>query len=288
VRYRSWLLRSVAACAIAAGANFTSGTARSADLPTKAPVSTGCAQAVDGLNGKLAGYGGTFADHRIGGVTGSLTMPLGCDWGAQFDATGASFNDRFLGAAAGHLFWRDPAKALLGVYGSYTYWDQVGGVRIAHVGPEAELYMGRWTLQGVAGVEFGNNASGTVGTLIQTYDIQTRFFDQVNLAYYLTDNFKAYAGHRYLGGKNALALGGEYGVPLGHGIMGSLFAEGRIGEDNYHGVWAGVRFYFGQTDKTLIRRHREDDPTDWNVGIDGSSNTGTTSGTPVQSENGPV
>ena len=108
-----------------------------------------------------------------------------------------------------------------------------------------------------------------------TYDIKTRFFDQVNLAYYLTDDFKAYVGHRYLGGKNALALGGEYGMPLGHGVMASLFAEGRIGEDDYHGVWAGVRFYFGQNDKTLIRRHREDDPTDWGVGIDGTGNTGT-------------
>ena len=33
--------------------------------------------------------------------------------------------------------------------------------------------------------------------------------------------------------------------------MASLFAEGRIGEDDYHGVWGGVRFYFGQNDKTL-------------------------------------
>ncbi len=66
-------------------------------------------------------------------------------------------------------------------------------------------------------------------------------------------------------------------MPLGHGIMASLFAEGRIGEDDYHGVWGGVRFYFGQHDKTLIRRHREDDPNDWGVGIDGASNTGSTS-----------
>jgi hypothetical protein len=268
------LLRSVAACMIFAGVSLASGAARSADLPVKAPAMSGCVQAVDGVNGKLAGLGGSFADHSLGGALGSLSMPLGCEWGFQLDATAASFDGRFLGAGAGHLFWRDPAKALFGVYGSYTYWDQVGGVRIGHVGPEAEWYLGRWTLQGLAGVEFGNNASGLIGGVTQTYDISTRFFDEVNLAYYLTDDFKAYVGHRYLGAKNALALGGEYGMPLGHGIMASLFAEGRIGEDDYHGVWAGVRFYFGQHDKTLIRRHREDDPTDWNVGVDGSSNTG--------------
>ena len=51
--------------------------------------------------------------------------------------------------------------------------------------------------------------------------------------------------------------------------MTSLFVEGRAGEGSFHGVWGGVRFYFGQKDKTLIRRHREDDPTDWGAGIDG-------------------
>jgi hypothetical protein len=274
------LSRSVAVCMIFAGFSFASGEVRSADMPVKA-APAGCVQAVDGINGKLAGLGGSFGDHSIYGALGSLTLPLGCEWGFQFDATGASFDRRFLGAAAGHLFWRDPAKALLGVYGSFTYWDQVGGVRIGHVGPEAELYFGRWTLQGVAGVEFGNNPSELVGGLIQAYDIRTRFFDQVNIAYYLQDDLKVYAGHRYLGGSNALALGGEYGIPVGHGVMAALFAEGRVGERDYHGVWGGVRFYFGQKDKTLIRRHREDDPNDWNVGIDGASNTGSTTVPPT-------
>ena len=275
MRFAGRWLPSVAASVIAVGIGLAPGAARSADMPVKA-VPAGCVQAVDGINGKLAGLGGSFGDHGIYGALGSLSLPLGCEWGFQFDATAASFDGRFLGAAAGHLFWRDPAKALLGVYGSFAYWDQVGGVRIGHVGPEGELYMGRWTLQGVAGVEFGNHASGLVGSLIQTYDIRTRFFDQVNLAYYLQDDFKIYAGHRYLSGKNALALGGEYGIPAGHGIMAALFAEGRIGEDDYHGVWGGVRFYFGQKDKTLIRRHREDDPNDWGVGVDGTSNRAAT------------
>ena len=78
-----------------------------------------------------------------------------------------------------------------------------------------EWYAGRWTFQGVVGIEFGNTASGIVGTTIVTYDVKTRFFDQINVAYYPIDNLKVFAGHRYLGGKNALALGGEYGVPMG-------------------------------------------------------------------------
>lgn len=40
------------------------------------------------------------------------------------------------------------------------------------------------------------------------------------------------------------------------------FAEGRISENDYEGIWCGVTFYIGD-DKSLIRRHREDDPDEW-------------------------
>ena len=66
--------------------------------------------------------------------------------------------------------------------------------------------------------------------------------------------------------------------------MAALFAEGRIGEDDYHGVWGGIRFYFGQKDKSLIRRHREDDPTGLEDGM-GVSNGGSTSPVPSSSQN---
>jgi hypothetical protein len=273
--------RSIIAGAVIGGAGLLAAPARSADLPVKAPALTGCVQAVDGINGKVTAFGGSFAHDGLFGGAGSLSAPLGCEFGAQIDGSAASFDGRFLGTVAGHLFWRNPAKGLLGVYGSYTHWDQIGGVHANHIGPEGELYYGRWTLQGVAGVEFGNTASATIGSIIQTYDVKTRFFDQVNLAYYLQDDLKVYAGHRYLGGKHALALGGEWGMPLSHGIMGALFAEGRIGEDDFQGVWGGVRFYFGQKDKSLIRRHREDDPYDWGSDFGGASNTGSTSPTPT-------
>jgi hypothetical protein len=273
------LLHIVAAFAVIGAMSLISGAAFSADMSTKAPASAGCVQAVDGINGKVAGWGGSFNNKSIYGGSGGLSLPLGCQFGAQIDGTAASFDGRFLGSIGGHLFWRDPAKGLLGLYGSYTFWDQVGGVRANHIGPEGEWYYGRWTLQGVAGVEFGNTASGTIDGLIQTYSVTTRFFDQVNLAYYLLDDFKVYAGHRYLGGKNALALGGEYGIPMSHGVMAALFAEGRIGENDFHGVWGGVRVYFGQHDKTLIRRHREDDPVDWGSDFGSTSNNGST--TPV-------
>ena len=109
--------------------------------------------------------------------------------------------------------------------------------------------------------------SGAINTVVltQSYDVKTRFMDQINLQYYVTDNWHAYIGHRYLGGKNALALGSELGLPLGRGVMASAFVEGRIGSASFEGVWGGLRFYFGQKDKTLIRRCREDGVCPWDI-----------------------
>jgi len=259
---------------ILAGLACLPGAARSADMATKAPPSPGCTQAVDGLNGKLGGFGGSFDNKTYYEGEGVLAVPLGCEFGAEVDLNGGSFDGRFIGTVAGHMFWRNPAQGLLGVYGDFTKWDEFGGVRAGHVGPEAEGYFGRWTVQGVVGGEFGNNASGTVGTVIQTFNVRTRFFDEANLAYYPIDNLELYVGHRYLGGKNAAAFGGEWGIPMSHGMMAALFAEARIGQNSDHGAWGGMRFYFGQQDKTLIRRHREDDPTNWNNGAESTYNGG--------------
>ena len=49
-------------------------------------------------------------------------------------------------------------------------------------------------------------------------------------------------------------------LPLGNGIMGSAFVEGRVGEDDFHGVWGGLQFHFGPTGKTLMARERQGDP----------------------------
>jgi hypothetical protein len=221
----------------------------------------------DGFNGKFETFGGSFANKSIGGVGGSVTAPLDNQFGVQFDAGTGLFDGKMFGTVAGHAFSRDPSRGLIGIYANHTYWNQFSGLDVSQIAGEGEYYIGRWTVQGIAGVEFGNSATRitatTAGTLTETYDIKTRFFDEINFAYYLTDNWKAFVGHRYLGGKNALALGTEYAFQVQPGLFGSLFVEGRLGDDNSQGVWGGVRFYFGQRDKTLMARHREDDPIKW-------------------------
>jgi hypothetical protein len=259
---------------------LTVWTAGAADMAvyTKAPPPYPVfAPAVDAVNGKFDGFAGSVAGKSVSGVNGIVSLPLGGQYGAQFDGTIGSLDGNTFAAGAGHLFWRDPSRALLGLYVSETYWDRYGGINVAHVAGEGEYYWGRFTLQGIAGVEFGNSASTNISTIstgpvftttttfVDAYHVKTRFFDEINLKYYFGDDLSGYVGHRYLGGLNALALGAEIARPLGHGTLASAFVEGRVGENNASGVWGGLKLYFGPTDKPLIARHRTEDPNNWNV-----------------------
>jgi hypothetical protein len=114
------------------------------------------------------------------------------------------------------------------------------------------------TLSGVAGVETGSiNAPPPDDG---TFSVPNRFFDSIRASYYVTDNFQLSIGHRYTFGTHALTLGAERGVALGGGRMASLFAEALFAEGGNNAALAGLRIYFGQHDKTLIERHRQDDP----------------------------
>lgn len=210
--------------------------------------------AVSGINGKLSLEGGALDEDGFAALSGSVSLPVGYRYGAQLDGTVGILEDDFIGSVGGHLFWRDPSIALLGIYGSYSRNDNVDG-DASRIGVEGEYYWNQFTLKSIVGAEF-------VDIGIAAYD-ETDLFAFTDLSYYAMDNLELSVGHRFTGEKNALALGIEY--QLDQQVFSSgvaLFAEGRIGEDDYKGAWAGVRMYLGDN-KSLIRRHREDDPTDW-------------------------
>lgn len=264
-------LRSTTMLSSVVGATFIAVmTAQAADVPVKAPYSAPPAlPAVDGVNYRASLFGGSLWKRSLGGADGTVAIPLAPNYGFQADVMGSAWGGRFYGELHGHWFWRDPAIGMLGVYAAYTHLSRFGGAHASYLAAEFARYYGPWELKGAVGVETGNSASGlTSPTTLTSYDIDTRFFDRLDLSYYVQENIKLGIGHRYLSGKHALALRGEWAAPLGAGRMGSLFVEGRAGEDNHKSIWAGVRIYLGKSDKSLIRRHREDILSDTVIGFD--------------------
>jgi len=231
------------------------GQAQAADLDA------GCVQAVSGFNGKVEGAAG-FIDQDVTVIgaapvnedgsrfhgAGSLSLPLGCMLGLQVDgAVGDVAGQTFAGGAA-HLFMRDPSSHLLGVHAMYTSIDNVlapGNNDIWRVGPEAEFYLNNFSIEAWAGLE-DSDSNGS------------EFFASVNLAMYATEDFRVHVGFRRFLEMNAFAAGAEWQVS--ESLPMSLFAEAQFGENDYATVFGGVKFYFGADNKTLMRRHREDDP----------------------------
>ena len=173
--------------------------------------------AVDGINAKIDGYGGG-ANHSDGfyGTTGSLSFPLAQQWGAQIDGRAQSADGIAAYGVAGHLFWRDPAIGLLGLYGSYWHWDGRDIRDIGHVSTnssaiaaQGEYYAGRWTLSAVAGLEMVSvDAPAALGSV----SVPNRFFDSIRASYYVTDNSKLSIGHVYTSGRHGLTLGAEHAL----------------------------------------------------------------------------
>ncbi|MGH8760534.1 MAG: hypothetical protein ACREVW_13655, partial [Burkholderiales bacterium] len=181
---------------------------------------------------------------RFQGVA-SLSLPVGCLFGIQFDVGGGDLDgDEFFGAG-GHVFMRDPSSYLLGVQAQYI---DLNGDDIFRVGPEAELYLGDITLNAMAGFESAEDFG--------TDDIVA----QVEAAYYISDDFKLYGGYRRFIDIDAGAFGFEYQT---HAIPAAVFVDGMVGSDDYVSILGGLRFYFGGDDKSLKARQREDDPGDY-------------------------
>lgn len=231
---------------LAAGSLVNAGPVWAADMSGR-PTDSAPLPAVSGINAKGAALGGSLYGSPLYGATGAVTVPILNRFGVQLDGAAGAWDGSAFTGVAGHAFWRDPRRGLIGVYGSWIHLDDSDGIDTGKIAFEGQAYLGRATLSAVLGYEDGDN------------EISGRFYDQIDLSYYLTDDFRASIGHRYQFGRHALALGGEWRIPLDGNVAATVFAEGRIGQEDYRGVWGGLRLYFGP-EKSLIRRHREDDP----------------------------
>lgn len=209
----------------------------------------------------------------MGRAAGTLTVPIGDRFGVQFDASLASAPG-LTGSAAVHGFTRDPASYLIG--GTLGIIRTPGATVLA-AGPEAEFYFDRWTLEAWAGLSYARPTTGSdrLAPMVMA-----------NLGYYLDDDTRLTAGISSFDGYDALQFGAEHLLD-NFALPVSVTAETRIGQDGAWRGMLGLRAYLGPEDKTLIRRHREDDPADRGAAlyiaaggntIGGSGASGTTTG----------
>ena len=240
---------------IAAG--MYGGVSMAADVETVTAL-----PAVSGINGKVeigAGWGDLddFGDDEVFRGAAAISFPVGDMFGIQADVYALDvFSETAVGGAV-HAFTRDPNSHLLGVYGGYA---DAGPVNIFYVGPEAELYLGNISIEAIGGYMDVSGSGSSSGS---------EFYALADIALYATDNLRFSVGASSVAGFETGRAGlewfmGDTGLPV------SLKLDGRVGEEGFTSVSAGVSFYFGGEDKSLIRRHREDDPPVYTLDIFGA------------------
>ena len=198
--------------------------------------------AVSAINAKVQALFGSFDSEGAALGLGSLTMPLGKEFGLQVDAgIGDVSSDNYWGGG-GHLFWRDPSLGLIGLIGSYQELDDESLIRN---GAEGEWYLNDFTIKGQAGYQYGDAEHGG--------------FFSAGLKYYAMDNLALEVEPQVGAGDLLFKAGLEYSPDLTALPGLAFYAQGEAGEDNYDRWFAGFRYYFGPK-KSLKLRHRQDDP----------------------------
>ena len=222
--------------------------------------------AVSGLNGKISAEGGSFdtdgdllpSDEEYL-VKGSITAPISHSFGFQLDGALGERSQETLFGGGLHLFHRDPSRYLIGFYGSAHDLEDIS---IWRASIEVEYYWQQFSMEGIMGYQHLDLPSRVNGIPLLPTD-EGNFFTNIDFGYYATDNLRFTGGYRY---ENELSIGSlevEYAVPSSRGFY-SIFASGRVGENDYDRIVGGIRFYFGQDNiKSLKARHREDDPKNW-------------------------
>jgi hypothetical protein len=249
---------------VAVSATVISGfsiVAQAADVEAKGDL-----RAVSAINGKIQGSIGwldttTFGQSMNYAGGASLSIPVGDQFGLQFDAAAVNkYNNTALSGTA-HFFTRDPNSYLIGMIGGF---GKANTTNTYYVGPEVELYHDNISIEATAGLMNVNNGVST-----------NKLFAMADFGLYATENLRFTLGASSINDFKSAHLGTEFlfadaGLPL------SLTLDGRLGDDGYKAINAGFTFYFGgDNGKSLMHRHREDDPRnrslDFFGGASGSS-----------------
>jgi len=220
--------------------------------------------------------GGGLGANGAGGGNLAFAAPLGQSFGVSANVAGGAFAGSGFFDAGAFLYARDPSLGLIGPSIALAYSGAFGGVTVGSAAINFEGYAGRFTPFAAVGVAIANDASGvttaptTGGGLAIGSNIGTFAAVAAGITYYPIDNLALTVAFSDLADRTAYKAGFEY--LLADEIAcacASFFADGFVGNGNAGGVLAGIKLSFGPAAKSLIRRHREDDPVSAPYGING-------------------
>lgn len=210
-------------------------------LPFTISVAEGL-PAVSDTNSKISVLGGRADSETALGITGSIATPLGHSYGLQLDGLIGNLGGSGAGGLGAHLFWRDPETGMFGITASKLHQNDSD---LNRIGFEGEYYSDVFTFSGMAGRQTGDLESGTY------FGLSARYYANDSLA------FSGYG--ESISGDSLYTLGVEW-QPNSTQKNISYFVNASAGSgDAADSVIAGFRFYLGKN-KSLKRRHREDDP----------------------------
>jgi len=213
--------------------------------------------AVSQPNGKIEIEGGTYTNPFIGQYAAgiSFSAPFGDQVGFQVDGAFHNRGNAVTTGGAIHLFARDPDAYLAGAAAGYVVTD---AAKLFAVGPEFEIYADQLTIEAWAGW-----ANMDYVSALRTD--RSGYFALADVAYYATDNTRvSFGGGTILNNET-------FNIAFEHSFVESQMpfsVTGKLGWDEGFGtrVAVGFKSYFGDESKSLIDRHRQDDPR--NLGLD--------------------
>lgn len=204
--------------------------------------------AVSDINAKISAFGGSVGasdtDAGAGGLAASLSIPVAHAFGLQLDGAYARMDDDNFGSAGAHLFWRNPLVGMVGFYAGYARLDALGGIDVGRVGGEAQYYFNQFTLDGAAGLRYG--------------DLPDQGYGRARLQFYPTENLSLQSGWVYEG-RSFGNIGLEYQAASQASMGLSVFADANVSNRDNYSILAGLRVAFGKN-MSLKDRHRRQDP----------------------------
>src|SRR5579885_4642 len=122
------------------------------DLSLGGPVKSEVLPAVPNINGWIGAAGDYLHNERGNGagaiVEGGIAVPFAQDIAGQLHALDGAAGGANLQSIDAYLFWRNPAKGLIGPHVMYT---QSGTYHNYLYGLHGEAYLSNWTLTGEGG-----------------------------------------------------------------------------------------------------------------------------------------